>query len=423
MNKKIALGIFGSLVLAGGGTTIVADQQINPYTDKGTTLEIKYESVLPEAGEVKNIVSKDEPKITLEKWNGEVSLGVKYTGISPDTKGDRPFLSKNVEWKEGDITMQAVPLEATTTMEDGGMEINIILDSKPDTNVFTFQLENWENLDFFYQSELTKEEIQEGVSRPDNVVGSYAVYYKDHANHEVGSTNYTTGKAYHIYRPKVIDASNNEVWGELSYDNGILTVTVPQDFLDNANYPVKVDPDFGYTTCGATPVAWGADTLRGKNGTPASSGSVTSVSACVDFDVGGGTRDFKVVMVDGTALTILTNGVGGVSGAAGASPAFLTATYSPSPSIVSGTLYYASGVGDSGAGNMRLYFDAGAGTQRIVDTTNSFSTPTNPTDAVTSTTLYSIYATYTASAAVTPNSPSVQIKGQMFLNGGQATIK
>jgi hypothetical protein len=33
---------------------------------------------------------------------------------------------------------------------------------------------------------------------------------------------------------------------------GILTITIPQDFLDKAVYPITVDPTFGYTSVGAS---------------------------------------------------------------------------------------------------------------------------------------------------------------------------
>lgn len=251
ISKKIIAGIGGTLLMASGGT-VAADKIIDPYTTKGTTLEIQKESAVPDSGTVKEIVSTDEPKITLSKFNGEVALGVKYTGISPTTQGVRPLLSKNVEWTQGDIKMQAVPLDPTATMEDGGMEINIILASKPVSNVFNFQLENWQNLDFLYQPEPTPQDIADGITRSEDIVGSYAVYSTTKINHILGQTNYGTGKVAHIFRPKVFDSVGNTVWGVLNYTKGILSVTVPQDFLDTAKYPVTVDPTFGYTTVGGS---------------------------------------------------------------------------------------------------------------------------------------------------------------------------
>lgn len=65
---------------------------------------------------------------------------------------------------------------------------------------------------------------------------------------------YKTGKAFHIYRPKAIDANGVEQWCSLDIKDGILTVIIPQNFLNKALYPVIVDPTFGYTSAGASSV-------------------------------------------------------------------------------------------------------------------------------------------------------------------------
>src|SRR3990167_10044130 len=145
-----------------------------------------------------------------------------------------------MEWKDVREEVHAYPIN------NENFEIEIILKDRPDINTFDFTIDGADNLDFFYQPPLTQKEIDEGASRPDNVIGSYAVYHKTKANHRVGSINYATGKAFHIYRPKATDANGAEVWAELNYPNGTLTVTVPQKFLDDAVYPVRVDPTFGY---------------------------------------------------------------------------------------------------------------------------------------------------------------------------------
>lgn len=277
MNKKTLAGIGAGLLTFGGGT-ITADNIIDPYTSNGTKLEVVSQSTLKDSGENKIEVSKTEPAVTLSKWDGETGITVKYDKVK--AIGERAFLTNRVEWKGNKEEVHAYPIQAKAGMEDGGFEIEVILNEKPDTNVFDFKIENAENLDFFYQPALTQQEIDRGASRPENVIGSYAVYHKDKANHLTGSTNYATGKVYHIYRPKIIDNSGTEVWGELSYSNGVLTVTVPQGFLDVANYPVRVDPTFGYTSQGASNIALGgssSDTSTAMQGT-AVTGSVTSLS-------------------------------------------------------------------------------------------------------------------------------------------------
>ncbi|MHA2086073.1 MAG: hypothetical protein ACXABD_20200, partial [Candidatus Thorarchaeota archaeon] len=58
---------------------------------------------------------------------------------------------------------------------------------------------------------------------------------------------------FHIYRPHVVDSAGKETWADLhvDVDAGILEITVPQQFLNRAVYPVLVDPTLGYTTIGS----------------------------------------------------------------------------------------------------------------------------------------------------------------------------
>lgn len=425
MKKTLAtLGIGGALVFGGG---ITADQLINPYDtvtkiENGKTiqtLEIATASTVAEAGEVKNIVSTDEPKITLSKWNGEVSLGIKSLDLPSNTTGDRPFLSKNVEWGSGGVKMEAVPIDASSTMEDGGMEINIILDSQPASNVFTFQLENWQNLDFFYQPPLSDEEIKEGANRPDNVIGSYAVYYKDHVNHKVGDTNYATGKAYHIFRPLVTDNKGNTIWADMLYDSGVLSVTVPQDFLDNASYPVKVDPTFGYTTAGAsqfTPytsstvavgnivsqlTASAGDTVTSFSGTFSSTAANGVLSFAV-YSVLTGNPDTRLAAITSVNITSATKQ--------------LWTSSAVSQSLSAGTVYCVGLSSETSANQSELYYDEGSNPGRINSSNNILAASFAPS-GTDSGRHYSWYATYTSSgAASTPHSDTV-IKGNVIIKG------
>ena len=83
---------------------------------------------------------------------------------------------------------------------------------------------------------LTEKDIDEGSIRPDNVVGSYAVYHQSERNGQ-----YKAGKAFHWYRPRIEDSKGTWVWGELFVDAqaGIATITIPQSFLDKAAYPIR----------------------------------------------------------------------------------------------------------------------------------------------------------------------------------------
>jgi len=249
-----------------------------------------------------------QPSLKLNKWDGEVSMKIGFpdvAGAKPNFDGQKltysttdrgqvawwqkllPDLFASADAQQADKSKMDIAFYprqpeqiaqknsdgstgTITINEDGGVEFDTILYEKPNNNAISYPIET-QNLDFFYQAPLNQENKDETLVcteteckdkdgnivsyRPENVVGSYAVYYKDGKfgdYSQMGGKNYKTGKAFHVYRPKVTDAVGKETWGELHIDTAanILTVIVPQEFLDAAAYPVKIDPTFGYTTIG-----------------------------------------------------------------------------------------------------------------------------------------------------------------------------
>jgi hypothetical protein len=213
--------------------------------------------VVSEIGDVKQ-PDTFYPQAKISRWgideqNNEVNFSLRYV----DNEPGEPVIEyegKIVKYKKPKVEFHAYDLDPSELGEDGGLEVELQLNEKPDTNKFNFTIQTKE-LDFFYQPPLTPEEIEQGAERPENVVGSYAVYHKTKGGmNRADGMEYKTGKAFHIYRPKVKDANGVEVWGELNIDEAKreLTVTVPQEFLDSAVYPVVVDPTFGYTSVGGS---------------------------------------------------------------------------------------------------------------------------------------------------------------------------
>jgi hypothetical protein len=178
-----------------------------------------------------------------------------------------------------------------TQAEEGGFEVDVRLLEKPASNVMSFSLQT-KGLEFFYQPPLTKRDIADGCVRPERVVGSYAVYHSARPMNLVGGKSYKAGKAFHIYRPRIKDSAGLEVWGELQIDAdaGILSVTIPQDFLDNAVYPVvqAAGLDFGYTSVGASETTYSFAKICIKAASnPASNGTLDSISSyCQKFSAG-----------------------------------------------------------------------------------------------------------------------------------------
>lgn len=289
--------------------------------------------------------------------------------------------------------------------EDGGFKIDLILNERPDTNVFCYRIEGAENYDFFYQPELTPEEIANGDIRPSEIVGSYSVYHKTARNHILGQENYKTGKVMQILRPQVWSLSdeNNKQWANLSYDNKQLCVTAPQEFLDKAEYPVRIDPTFGYTSIGASSVGFDNST-RGMDFALSEAGTVTSVSAYIGTAAmeAGDAADIGMAIysttevLQGNSTPLTYTGAEGSGWKTGSVSASLTSTnwYV----LATGT---DEPVGDIPQFHYDLTDDLDLVVSGYVGTAwpDPYSTlPTPPVDNIT----YSVYATYTVAGTSTP---------------------
>lgn len=406
--KKTIAGIVAgaSLVVGGGALT---DAQINPYTTVGTKLEIASQSVLKQGGTEKVAMDTLSPKVTLSKWNSEVAMGVKYQGIT--AAGNRPLFSKNVEWKQNVQTMQAVP------QADGGVEINVILDSKPASNVFNFVIDGAENLDFFYQPSLTPQEIAKGSIRPENAIGSYAVYYKNHAGHIEGKTNYATGKAYHIYRPLVTDAGGNKVWGDMLYNLGVLSITVPQSFLDGASYPVVVDPVFGYGAVGVSSSLLGvgdrtrAHRVASNQYLAGTSNTITAISSYGNCAVAGCTIGMAIYTVSGVTPQTLTGSEVRIS----PSTSVGWSTSTASINLTGGTTY-TTAQGNALTQDYTYFYDS-VGAGMSLETTVGGPPPATWTEFAQLGESESYYATYASTtAAINPSVPNKVINNAVINN-------
>lgn len=136
---------------------------------------------------------------------------------------------------------------------DDCFEWEIILDRKPESNRFEYNIES-ENLNFFFQDSAAIAD-DPTIDCPDSVYNSYAVYHATKRNNK-----YETGKAFHIYRPR-IHSGRDTAWCDISIGHGRFIITAPQDFLDHCGYPATIDPTLGYTSQGAAG-GWAGEYLR-----------------------------------------------------------------------------------------------------------------------------------------------------------------
>ena len=348
-----------------------------------------------------------KPKIEITRWNKENSLKIRYDGLTGN-----PILS------QGKLLLTGIEKEFYCYPVGDNIKFGVNFLKKPLTNKIVMYLEGWEEYNFYYQPPLTQEykagdkdglietvtEMQcldkngEVITeRPEDVVGSYAVYHKTKSDYIVGKTNYKTGKFCHIYRPKFTDTNGISIWGDLNIKNGIYTITIPQNFLDKAKYPIVSNDTFGKTDVGG-----GTDTWPSTSGewikaasTPSSNGTLTSISAYLQDDGGSPLFNPAIYTDDGGSPSLPVTLLAGVDSGGTAlnvgSGAWVTTNISYE-SIVSGTQYWL-GV-KTNPGGHKIWFDAVANAMR---SKASFPAtwPATASGGAYQSQKASIYATYT----------------------------
>jgi len=191
----------------------------------------------------KMTVHEDGRSVSAICW-GE-NVGIKYRGKAKGRgrgEGKRRSLKSQDEILEIKETDEVTFPDGTKwSPEFGLVQFDFTFYTKPKSNHIVLDIDLPPKAELYYQPELTQEEIDEGCIRPDWVVGSYAVYLEGR-------------KLGHFARPHATDANGNWTWGTLQWDESTkkLTKIIPQEWLDNAAYPITIDPTFGRTTAGGT---------------------------------------------------------------------------------------------------------------------------------------------------------------------------
>ena len=177
-----------------------------------------------------------KPQVKIQRWDNEGNFSARLVNTEPT-----PTVStqaNKIIWLGDKTETHFYDIAPNEEHPEGAYEFEVILKEKPLTNKIEFTLET-KGLDFFYQPELTQEEKDQGNIRPENVVGSYAVYASENKINYIGGKEYKCGKVGHIFRPKIDDSAGMEVCGKLHIEKGILSVTIPQAFLDKRGYPKR----------------------------------------------------------------------------------------------------------------------------------------------------------------------------------------
>lgn len=408
---KWLLSLFGigvvALALTTGGPTLDMASIQNKY-DQAPQIQSEYRlektALIQDAKDENSIKIKVgdekadnfEPEFTISRWEDEVSFKIKpRIGLVSANDKEIKFEGDKIKFETPKIDYHFYDLGVSASHSEGAYEFEVILKEKPASNVITFDIEV-EGLDFWYQPELTQEEIDMGMERQENTVGSYAVYRSENSINYTSGKEYRTGKAFHIFRPQIEDSNGWKIWGELNIDieNKIQTITIPQDFIDNAVYPIRhaTGETFGYTTCGTSGSIFNSSQIANGHRATGAAGTVQKITACLSLST-----DFKGVLHLQSDGTIISNGVT-ASGTSPSTKDWADAVYGTDPTV-SAVDYYVTVINN---GSMRVWYDVLSAT-RVYDTSNSYTTPEDVTGAPTYTGVrLSIYATYTPSATPTP---------------------
>lgn len=360
-----------------------------------------------EIGDIKQPDFKPQAKI--KRWGNEVNLSIRRITKEANAvtySGDKVIYETDLE----DVHFY----ERNDVGEDGGLEIELHLKELTPGNRFDFSI-NTKGLVFGKQGELTEEEIAAGTIRPENVINSYAVYMEEESPvNIVGGQEYKAGKVCHIYRPHITDSAGNETWGdiEINEELGILTVIVPPIFLENAVYPVIVDPTIGYTGIGAT-----TDTSDIVLSAVAGRSITTPVSTATGYQIdsihyytrtASGTTNFKGVIYTGTTAPVTNLNVGSVVGVT-TTPAWRvsTTTYANSTTDI---LY---GMVSEAAVTCYVYRDANINNRTYYGSNNNYTTPSNSpgVNATANGNRRSMYYTYTFTGGGTAPTVTTQAAG------------
>lgn len=232
------------------------------------------------------------PNINMSKWNDECWLNINH----PDV-----VASEIEQDKDGKISLSIGERTHRYYIDpDGKLEYEIELAKRPVSNEIVLNLDFPDGLNFYKQLPLSEEKIAAGFNRPENAINSYAVYWCKSNN------KYLTGKHSHIYRIKLIAADGKWTWADQDITGKLWSILMDGKWLDQAAYPVIVDPVLGYDTVGASNVGHSTYTLGNFYTTDGSGGAITKFHCAVE-SVDGSLTGIKLGVYE-------TNGSGDPSG-------------------------------------------------------------------------------------------------------------
>lgn len=354
-------------------------------------------------------VDKFLPIVSFSRFGGLANLHIKYPVGEEETTVTGV---DKIVWENGKDEVHFYPLEKNTfEKKDGGFEIEFILRKKPISNKITLKYSS-KNLRFMKQLAYDKQVMApidiaagvvdrtptEGKNKngdvivrvPENMINSYSVYYtkaKRIYSNAAEAEQIRAGKAFCIPRLKATDAGKNEVWLDQDFEqNGNYVITMPQDFLDKAKYPIIVDPTFGYTTLPTGSSISFEDVIVGNIGTPAEAGTVDTLHLALTNWSNGEAVKMALYTSPGDALVANSESTERSDGGSG------WQTFQVSGTANLTTQQYAV-MAWSGS-TVEIWRDAGSGTNAYYELSQTYGSWPSSISSSADTNNYGTYCTY-----------------------------
>ena len=240
------------------------------------------------------------PYLNRSRW-GEVWYSVIPTNLWP-ASGTVTVTVNNtgskISVKRGNITLVFYNV-SPQTIPEGGFENDVVYAAKPLNYTVNYTLKT-SGVNFYLQDALNRErgdytncnetvcQYENGRAsyRPENVVGSYAIWSNLCGDYTaMGGKNYRTGKVGHLYPPEIWDSGTNRTRAGLNITGNQMIVTLNRTWMDQAVYPVTLDPIWGDDGAGtASETGWsdGQYIIYAKSNAAPSGGVASNMSIYMD---------------------------------------------------------------------------------------------------------------------------------------------
>ena len=179
-------------------------------------------------------INKVKPEIKIEKWDS-------YFKMSREEKTYTPFINNDKFVFDGIDESVLIYF-----LKNDALEYEIILKKKPETNTVNLSVETKNlTLRLIKIEDIIQKRTTELLLSDQNISNITTTFNNDLLGSIVVESK-NKNSEFIIFRPKIYDADNKSVYGEYRLQNNTLLIVIPQEFLDNATYPIRIDPAISY---------------------------------------------------------------------------------------------------------------------------------------------------------------------------------